>query len=146
MEEFTSIIIRLVIEIQWHITFAEQVFNIDYQLRNEHGTKNKVRIVLIKWLIINLGLDLPFFDGWCRYGSDNRDWMNGYAIKNDILCHQKCQNTTGCSAFSFEYNDVEEPCNIYAGGPYTYGNGRVNTKCHTIPKGQCHILCIYTYK
>ena len=96
-------------------------------------------------LIINLGLDLPFFDGWCRYGSDNREWTMGYAIKNDILCYQKCQNTTGCSAFSFEYSDVEEPCNIYAGGPYTYGNGRVNTKCHTIPKGQYRILCIYTY-
>ena len=95
--------------------------------------------------MINLGLDLPFFDGWCRYGSDNREWMNGYAIKNDILCHQKCLNTTGCSAFSFEYNDVEEPCNIYSGGPYTYGNGRVNTKCHTIPKGQYRIPCIYIY-
>ena len=97
-------------------------------------------------LIINLGLDLPFFDGWCRYGSDNREWTNGYAIENDILCYQKCQNTTGCSAFSFEYNDVEEPCNIYAGGPYTYGNGRVNTKCHTIPKGQYRNSCIYAYK
>ena len=96
--------------------------------------------------MINLGLDLPFFDGWCRYGSDNREWMNGFAIKNDILCHQKCLNTTGCSAFSFEYNDVEEPCNIYSGGPYTYGNGRINTKCHTIPKGQYRIPFIYIHQ
>ena len=40
MEEFTSTIIRLVIEIQRHITFAEQVFDINYQLGNEQVTKN----------------------------------------------------------------------------------------------------------
>ena len=25
-----------------------------------------------------LGLEISYFDGWCRYGSDNREWINGF--------------------------------------------------------------------
>ena len=62
--------------------------------------------------------------------------MEALAINSDVKCYKKCQKTIGCNAFSFEYNNVLEPCNMYTGGPYTYGNGRVNTKCYVIPKGQ----------
>ena len=82
-----------------------------------------------------LGVDLSFHDGWCRYGSDYRGWMEALAINSDVKCYKKCQKTIGCNAFSFEYNNVLEPCNMYTGGPYTYGNGRVNTKCYVLPKG-----------
>ena len=81
------------------------------------------------------GLDLQFYEGWCRFGSDYREWMKGLSTKSDVKCYEKCQTTNGCSAFSFEYNNVEEPCNIYTNGPYTYGSGRANTKCYILPKG-----------
>ena len=83
-----------------------------------------------------LGVDLPFYEGWCRYGSDNRGWMEGHATNNDVKCYEICQNTNGCSAFSFEYSTVDEPCNTYTDGPYTYGNDRVNTKCYILPNGK----------
>ena len=61
--------------------------------------------------------------------------MEALDTNSDVKCYKKCQKTIGCNAFSFEYNNVLEPCNMYTGGPYTYGNGRVNTKCYVLPKG-----------
>ena len=87
-----------------------------------------------------LGLDIPYFDGWCRYGSDNREWIDGFEIKDDAKCYEKCKATNDCVAFSFEYTNVDEPCNTYRGGPYTYGNGRLNTKCYIMPKGRALLL------
>ena len=87
------------------------------------------------------GLDLQFYEGWCRFGSDYREWMKGLSTKSDVKCYEICQTTNGCSAFSFEYNNVEEPCNIYTNGPYTYGSGRANTKCYILPKGDYPICC-----
>ena len=62
--------------------------------------------------------------------------MEGHATNNDVKCYEICQNTKGCSAFSFEYSAVDEPCNTYTDGPYTYGNDRVNTKCYILPNGK----------
>ena len=87
-----------------------------------------------------LGLEISYFDGWCRYGSDNREWINGFEIKDDAECYEKCKATNDCVAFSFEYSNVDEPCNTYRGGPYTYGNGRSNTKCYIMPKGRALLL------
>ena len=87
-----------------------------------------------------LGLEISYFDGWCRYGSDNREWINGFEIKDDAECYEKCKATNDCVAFSFEYSNVDEPCNTYRGGPYTYGNGRLNTKCYIMPKGRALLL------
>ena len=88
------------------------------------------------------GLDLQFYEGWCRFGSDYREWMKGLSTTSDVKCNEICQTTNGCSAFSFEYNNVEEPCNIYTNGPYTYGSGRANTKCYILPKGDYLIFFV----
>ena len=48
-------------------------------------------------------------------------------------CQQHCIGNTGCVAFS--YSSGSKTCNLYEGGPYTYGNGKRGTKCY-IMKGK----------
>lgn len=86
-----------------------------------------------------IGLGMPFFDGWCRYGPDRTDWMNSYTIKEERFCYEKCETINDCVAFSYDSNNVDEPCSIYRGGPYTHGNGRYNTRCYLMPKGKLQI-------
>ena len=84
---------------------------------------------------------LQSFNGKCRYGSDERITLHSLHTTNDKECAKKCNDTSGCTAFSYEYNNDGEQCTLYRGGPYKHGNGRPNTKCYLMPKGissDCH--------
>ena len=81
--------------------------------------------------------DLPFFNGYCRYGSDERYYYpSGLIVKTAMACLQYCRDLPKCVAFFFETGVQDESnCLGYIGGPYTYGNGRNNTKCYNMPSG-----------
>ena len=90
-------------------------------------------------LIIPLSLGLVSFGGWCRYGSDDRDQMTNSNVINAQECQQHCVDKRECVAFSYESNNAES-CQLYKGGPYTYGSGRMNTTCY-IMQGKYDYFC-----
>ena len=80
------------------------------------------------------------FSGMCRYrrygdGKDYRDWIKVFTVTNTLECQRHCIDNTGCTAFSYQ-NHINkryvENCNLYEGGPYTYGNGQADTTCYII--------------
>ncbi len=83
--------------------------------------------------IYPLALALPtsYFGGLCRYGSDYRDHFKTITSTNPHECQQNCIDITGCVAFSYT-SDAIENCNLYRGGPYTYGSGKPDTTCYII--------------
>ena len=82
-----------------------------------------------------LGLDnLENFGGWCRYGSDNSDWNDAITVIDVLECQQHCIDNTECAAFAYT-RWVTINCDLYQGGPYTYGNGKSDTTCY-IMKGK----------
>ena len=74
-----------------------------------------------------------YFGGFCRYGSDNSEnmEMQGITVNNPQKCQQYCMGNTGCVAFSYT-NGTTKNCNLYKGGPYTYGNGKRDTTCYSM--------------
>ena len=75
--------------------------------------------------------ELASFGGWCRYGSDERNWIESVTVSTYIECEQVCRGNTKCVAFSYKAN-VNNNCNLYEGGPYTYGDGRTGTACYIL--------------
>ena len=69
-------------------------------------------------------------DGLCRYGLDEFKFTESELTTSDIKCHEACQTTDGCTAFSFKTSDGY--CAKYHGGPYTYGTGDVDYRCYVI--------------
>jgi len=72
------------------------------------------------------------FDGLCRYGSNKMKFLKSFDTSSSNECEGRCVDTRSCVAFAYVIN-TDNPANIdcllYSGGPYTYGNGRSNTKC-----------------
>ena len=73
------------------------------------------------------------FNGRCRYGQNERDWIGGAATSNVFTCYYKCKVTDGCVAFAYDATGGAN-CDFYRGGPYDYGNG-ANANCYTIVPG-----------
>ena len=89
------------------------------------------------WL--HLSLCLVYFDGQCRYGDDDVDYL-ATAVSSTLRdCKEKCLNKDGCTAVA--YGDTVEPtkCAMYKGGPYTYGTPYRGRKCYVMPG--IHISC-----
>ena len=84
---------------------------------------------------------LQSFNGYCRYGIDEKITTHSLDTTNDKDCAKNCNDAYGCTAFSYEYNKDGKQCILYRGGPYKNGDGRPNTKCYLMPKGissDCH--------
>ena len=85
------------------------------------------------------------FDGYCRYGSDDKNWIKELDATNKHNCYEQCQTTDGCTAFAYESNGPHKDCDLYRGGPYTYGSGRMNTICYNMPTGNLTYSYSYYY-
>merc|ERR1712187_984976 len=53
-------------------------------------------------------------DGWCRYGSDGRDWIGAMNMGDVGACRDTCQTKRGCTHFAFTPG-VAEGCHIHMG-------------------------------
>ena len=73
--------------------------------------------------------------GYCRYGKDRSSLIKQDATVSALKCHQDCQASYACVAFSFS-TDLQRGCVLYGGGPYTHGNGRQNSKCYIVYSGK----------
>ena len=93
-------------------------------------------------------LDFPFsvsYSGYCRFESDKKDTIRELNTLNVRACYKECQSTKDCVAFAFDDDDTGNNCDLYRGGPYTYGNGREYTTCYIMPAGKFNrILCMPT--
>ena len=61
-------------------------------------------------------------------------------------CYEKCQTMpiNDCVAFAYSPADSRE-CDLYRGGPYTYGSGDFGSTCYIRPTGKFHLnWCSYT--
>ena len=85
---------------------------------------------------------LQEFDGKCSFGTNYRDFMYEESPDIDVItvqnCYDQCKVTDGCTAFDYDANVMD--CDLYSGGPYTYGDrnanlNRENKKCYTMSKG-----------
>jgi hypothetical protein len=87
------------------------------------------------------------FTGYCRFGSSGRNWISHNSAYNVDACKQLCQNLTMCTAYAWQTGDTPAPCDLYAGGPYTHGDGHANTKCYTLkPVQMVTVLKHYAHK
>ena len=86
---------------------------------------------------------LPFsFYGYCRDGDKQKKLIYDIRTKSPLGCQERCETTKNCVAFSFNRN-VRRNCDLYEGGPYTYGwkfygeKDKDLIKCYLMPqKGQ----------
>ena len=75
-----------------------------------------------------------YFDGYCRYGDAKSHWIKVATAINLVSCYETCQKTDDCVAFSYSI-DSKDNCNLYKGGPYTYGSDHPISKCYIMPLG-----------
>ena len=107
-------------------------------------------VIQIKIIFWGVSIEGQYFVGWCRYGSDERDWIHALTIDSSFECKQECIAVSACTAFSYDEGGTNN-CNLYRNGPYTYGDGRESTKCYVMARKMhciCYILIniiIYTY-
>ena len=88
--------------------------------------------------------NLPFFNGWCMYGSNEFLLIseNKVPAKTAMYCLQHCRVLQQCVAFVF-FTDLggHDVCYFYKDGPYTYGDEDYtkpygnNSKCYIMPSG-----------
>lgn len=86
----------------------------------------------LKRVMILLGV--TSFDGWCRYGSDAREFIGSVTSNEVSKCKEQCSSTNGCTAFAYTI-EASNNCNLYRNGPYTYGNGKEKTTCYIMHSG-----------
>ena len=73
------------------------------------------------------------FSGWCRYGSGESNYQRDLGLTSSISkCQEECQISVGCVAFTYGENT---DCDLWQGGPYTYGNGRPGYTCYIMQIG-----------
>ena len=98
--------------------------------------------MIFYWL--DIAPDVSFL-GFCRFGSDEKNVIESIDAPDSVTCKQKCLESNGCVAFALEPRTVNRNCNLYQGGPYTYGSGKSDTFCYPIP-GNCgfweHIILV----
>ena len=76
------------------------------------------------------------FTGRCLYGSNEKDVIDdtGYDAKNISSCEEFCLKHVDCVAFGYNKYSTIDNCDIYRGGPYTYGDGAWNHICYIMPQ------------
>jgi len=68
--------------------------------------------------------------GFCRYGDNENENLDGKALVDGTGkggCKQQCQTTVDCTAYAFTSENSH--CDLYKGGPYTYGSGAHGVTC-----------------
>ena len=86
-----------------------------------------------------LYLELPHFEGQCRYGSGESDYMHSSKESSYLTCLEKCKLTNGCSAVAYHRDTT---CAFYRGGPYTQGDGLDGIACYPL---QGNLLFLFKY-
>ena len=66
-------------------------------------------------------------NGFCRYGTNEYDPINGGTTITIEKCQRSCQTEDGCTAYAF--TDSNGWCDRYRGGPYIYATGAAGVKC-----------------
>ena len=86
------------------------------------------------------------FIGFCKYGSGESNEITDVRTKTTMKCQQECEKTANCTAFSFNTNVIRN-CELYEGGPYTYGyniydskgtKNDTSVKCYIMPSKGKH--------
>ena len=75
------------------------------------------------------------YNGFCRFGSGRKNWIFDLDTANAMECYEQCKLRGDCVAFAYNLNFAGNDCDLYRGGPYTYGNGRKDTTCYVMPEG-----------
>ena len=75
------------------------------------------------------------FNGYCRYGSDSKDTFKSIDSDDVEECKRQCVATPNCVAYAYRENYGGKDCDLYRGGPYTYGNGRADIRCYILKRG-----------
>ena len=77
---------------------------------------------------------LVSFAGYCEYGSGESNHLSGIRnISSVSKCQEECRISVGCVAFSY---GESMDCDLYRGGPYTYGDGTDRITCYIMPIGK----------
>merc|ERR1712029_269419 len=79
------------------------------------------------------------FAGFCRYGSNQKEykWV-GLSKTNEQECLRLCKTEPSCVAFARGWNPKKPGCNLYEGGPYTYGTGGESSTCYIMDLPKKH--------
>ena len=67
------------------------------------------------------------FIGFCKYGSGESNEITDVRTKTPLKCQEECEKTANCTAFSYNTNVIRN-CELYEGGPYTYGYNIYDSK------------------
>ena len=61
-------------------------------------------------------------------------------VDSGTQCYENCQAmaSDGCVAFAYSPADSEQ-CDLYRGGPYTYGTGDSGSTCYLMQIGIFHL-------
>ena len=90
--------------------------------------------------------ELTSFIGYCRYGFYDGNLIDSANAISAGQCYEKCKTfpNNECVAFTYSPGDPIE-CDVYRGGPYTYGNSSPGSTCYLMPQiGRfCLVLCSY---
>ena len=70
------------------------------------------------------------FDGQCRYGSDEKQWMDITTSSTASECRNECKNVADCTAVVYDSTLSPGLCSLYKGGPYTYGKPLEGNTCY----------------
>ena len=96
----------------------------------------QANLYFFQFTAASLDIDLPSFDGFCRYGSLVRYEIEHTTVGSASQCMEACSNISECTAFAHEaFLAPSDRCDLYRHGPYTHGNGMNNARCYIIPKG-----------
>ena len=75
------------------------------------------------------------FNGYCRYGNDSKDFIKFIDTDDVQECKRQCVANPNCTAYAYRENYGGNDCDLYKGGPYTYGNGRTDIICYVRKRG-----------
>ena len=89
------------------------------------------------------------YAGRCQYGNDEHEYIGNSKLVTGVMeCYEWCISNSLCTAFHFFKSNVNDPghdvCELYKGGPYTYGDGTTDgcgggcnpATCYVIPNGK----------
>ena len=96
-------------------------------------------------LQINLLTKDVSYAGECRDGDDSSSVLDRSDENSFTECKEKCDSSEECVALAHQHptDTSRYNCILYKGGPYTSGNGQIDTTCYIVKEGK---LCYLTYK
>ena len=89
--------------------------------------------------------NLPSFDGYCRYGSDEFDTIRILYTYSASDCYYACFIRDTCASFAYYDISPGQECHLYRNGPYTNGSSDPNTKCYIKISGTLLLLQSLTH-